>query len=101
MSDRLALIIANSEFDDPKLSRLVTPSHDAEALAQVLSDPAIGGFDVTLRVNETMPVVRREIARLYQRRKKGDLLLWDQRRLRRPVPGSQGHRNRYYRRDGD
>lgn len=33
MSDRLALIIANSKFDDPKLSRLVAPSHDAKALA--------------------------------------------------------------------
>jgi len=75
MSDRLALIIANSEYDDPKLAQLVTPSRDAEALAEVLSDPAIGGFDVTLLVNETMPVVRRGIARLYRRKKKGDLLL--------------------------
>ena len=75
MSDRLALIIANSEFDDPKLAQLVTPSHDAEALAEVLRDPAIGGFEVTLLVDETEPVVRRKIARLYHRRKRGDLLL--------------------------
>jgi uncharacterized caspase-like protein len=75
MSDRLALIIANSEFDDPKLSRLRTPSRDAEALAQVLSDPAIGGFEVSLLVDEREPVVRRRIARLYYRRKRGDLLL--------------------------
>ena len=26
MPDRLALIIANSEFDDPKIARLVTPA---------------------------------------------------------------------------
>ncbi|MFB0534923.1 MAG: SUMF1/EgtB/PvdO family nonheme iron enzyme [Anaerolineae bacterium] len=75
MSDRLALIIANSEFDDPKLSRLVTPSHDAEALAEVLGDPAIGDFDVTLCPNKTRQAVDLEVARLYQRRKKGDLLL--------------------------
>jgi formylglycine-generating enzyme required for sulfatase activity/uncharacterized caspase-like protein len=76
MSDRLALIIANSEFDDPKLSRLKTPGRDAEALAQVLEDPAIGGFnEVMLLVDETEPVVRRRIARLYHRRKRGDLLL--------------------------
>jgi formylglycine-generating enzyme required for sulfatase activity len=75
MSDRLALIIANSEFDDPKLSRLVAPSHDAESLAEVLRDPAIGGFDVTLLVDEREPVVRRRVARLYHRRKRGDLLL--------------------------
>ena len=75
MSDRLALIIANSEFDDPKLTRLVTPGRDAEALAAVLHDPAIGDFNVTLRINESAQVVRREIEHLYQRRKKGDLLL--------------------------
>jgi formylglycine-generating enzyme required for sulfatase activity len=75
MSDRLALIIANSEFDDPKLARLATPGRDAEALAQVLGDPAIGGFEVTLLVDKTERVLRREVARLYQRRKKGDLLL--------------------------
>jgi len=75
MSDRLALIIANSEFDDPKLARLATPSHDAEALAYVLSDPAIGGFEVTPLVDEPLRVVRRRIARLYQRSKRGDLIL--------------------------
>ena len=76
MSDRLlALIIANNEYDDPKLARLVTPSRDAEALAEVLRDPAIGGFEVTTLVNETEQVVRREIARLYQQKKRGDLLL--------------------------
>jgi len=75
MSDRLALIIANSEFDDPKLARLATPGRDAEALAEVLGDPAIGGFEVTLLVDKTVQALRKEIARLYQRRKKGDLLL--------------------------
>ncbi|MFQ6102409.1 MAG: SUMF1/EgtB/PvdO family nonheme iron enzyme [Anaerolineae bacterium] len=75
MSDRLALIIANSEFDDPKLSRLKTPGRDAEALAEVLSDPAIGGFEVTPLVDETEPVLRRKIAHLYHRRRRGDLLL--------------------------
>ncbi len=76
MSDRLlALIIANNEYDDPKLARLVTPSRDAEALAEVLRDPVIGGFEVTTLVNETEQVVRREIARLYQQKKRGDLLL--------------------------
>jgi len=75
MSDRLALIIANSEFDDPNIARLVTPSRDAEALAKVLSDPAIGGFDVTLLANRTLREVRAQIGRLYRRRKKDDLLL--------------------------
>jgi formylglycine-generating enzyme required for sulfatase activity len=75
MPDRLALIIANNEFDDPKISRLKTPGRDAEALADVLCDPVIGGFEVTLLVDETERIVRRAIARLYQRRKRRDLLL--------------------------
>jgi len=75
MSDRLALIIANGEFDDPKLTRLATPVRDAEALAQLLSDPSIGGFQVALLVNKTLGDVRRGIARLYRRRKRSDLLL--------------------------
>ncbi|MDY6877563.1 MAG: caspase family protein [Chloroflexota bacterium] len=75
MSDRLALIIANSKYNDPKLARLVTPSRDAAALAKVLRDPAIGGFEVIILVNKTVQVVRQEIARLYQRKKKDDLLL--------------------------
>jgi hypothetical protein len=75
MSDRLALVIANSEYDDPKLSRLRTPSRDAEALAKVLRDPAIGGLEVTLLVNQAQRVVLEAIARLYQYKRKGDLLL--------------------------
>jgi formylglycine-generating enzyme required for sulfatase activity len=75
MSDRLALIIANSEFNDPKLALLATPSRDAEALAQVLRDPAIGNFDVTLLVNKTLMEVRRKIARVYQCKRKDDLVL--------------------------
>ncbi|MFX1355503.1 MAG: caspase domain-containing protein, partial [Promethearchaeota archaeon] len=75
MSDRLALIIATGEYDDPNLTELETPSHDAEALAEVLRDPAIGGFEVTPLVNETQRIVLEAIAHLYQRRKRGDLLL--------------------------
>jgi hypothetical protein len=55
MSDRLALIIAHSEFDDPNLSRLSTPGRDAKALAEVLGDPAAGGFEVELLVDEMDP----------------------------------------------
>ena len=75
MSDRLALIIANGEFDDPRLTRLATPTRDAEALAQLLSDPAIGGFQVALLVDKTLGDVRRGIAHLYRHKKRGDLLL--------------------------
>jgi hypothetical protein len=75
MTSRLALIIANSDFDDPKLCRLHKPIQDAEALAEVLDDPDIGDFNVTLLINEPEPVMRRKIAQLYSRQKRSDLLL--------------------------
>jgi uncharacterized caspase-like protein len=75
MPDRLALIIANGDFDDPKLGRLDTPTRDAEALALVLEDPEIGDFEVTLLVDQPVDLVRRRIGRFYARRKRDDLLL--------------------------
>jgi hypothetical protein len=75
MADRLALIIANGDFDDPKLSRLRTPTRDAEALAEVLSDPKIGDFDVTLLIDEVDGLVRRRIGWLYDQRSGSDLVL--------------------------
>jgi hypothetical protein len=47
-----ALIIANWQYEDPLLRGLVSPSRDAEALAGVLSDADIGGFDVRVFTNE-------------------------------------------------
>ncbi len=44
---RAALIIATSAYDDPALARLRAPAQDAVALAGVLGDPRVGGFDVT------------------------------------------------------
>src|SRR5436190_18104808 len=41
---RSALVVANARYDDPALAQLRSPGADAEALARVLGDPAIGGF---------------------------------------------------------
>ena len=49
---RFALIVASYEFQDPDLGQLVAPTRDAEALAWVLSDPAIGAFEVQTLLNE-------------------------------------------------
>ena len=54
MSRRLALLIANSEYQDQQLKRLRTPTADAERLAQVLKDPAIGDFEVSLLLNAAL-----------------------------------------------
>jgi len=54
---RSALIVASNEYQDPGLSELRAPAVDADALAAVLSDPEIGGFDV--RTLLSGPTVRR------------------------------------------
>ncbi len=75
MPERFALIIANSQFSDPKLARLVAPNKDAEMLKRVLEDPKIGRFHVTLLVDAPYTEIRREIARLYEGKTRSDLLL--------------------------
>jgi hypothetical protein len=43
---RHALIVANYDYQDPGLRQLRAPAHDAEQLARVPRDPAIGAFTV-------------------------------------------------------
>jgi hypothetical protein len=71
---RYALIVANSGYDDAKLSRLRSPATDASELARVLHDPEIGAFDVELSVDEAEHVLRRRIGRFFADRKRDDLL---------------------------
>lgn len=52
MSKRVALLVATYEHQDPGLRELTAPAADAEALAAVLRDAEIAGFDVTVLVNE-------------------------------------------------
>ena len=75
MAGRYALIVANGAYRDPKLSRLRTPTTDAERLAGVLRDPRIGDFDVELSVDEPEHVLRRKIASFFAERQRDDLLL--------------------------
>ncbi|QQM46361.1 caspase, EACC1-associated type [Streptomyces liliifuscus] len=44
--ERQALIVVTSAYDDPGLGALRAPTDDAEALAEVLGDPDVGGFEV-------------------------------------------------------
>jgi hypothetical protein len=74
-SRRLALVIASSQFHDPTLQQLQAPGQDAAALAQVLSDPAIGGFEVQELIDRPSHDVRLEIARFFADRKRDDLVL--------------------------
>jgi hypothetical protein len=72
---RTALIVASDHYEDPKLGQLRAPVHDAEALARVLRDPAIGEFDVRVLSNAPWHVVRVEVGDFFADRRRNDLLL--------------------------
>ena len=75
MGRRLALLIATYEYEDAGLRRLTSPAHDAEALAAVLEDPDIAGFDVTTLINEPHHRVGAAIGDFYRDRRRDDLTL--------------------------
>ena len=70
-----ALIVANWKYDDADLRQLVAPANDAEALARVLRDPAICGFEVTTLLNRPSYEACEQIERFFLNRKRDDLLL--------------------------
>ena len=74
---RFALIVANSEYEDTELRRLTAPDNDAASLARVLGDPALGGFQVQMLVNETSGTVSQAIEEFFtvEERTPDDLLL--------------------------
>jgi hypothetical protein len=74
-SRRSALIVASDRYQDAGLRKLRAPTRDAEALARVLGEPAIGNFDVKVVANAQEHVLRREIATFFADRGRDDLLL--------------------------
>ena len=72
---RSALVVATYAYDDVGLTRLKAPARDAEALSEVLADPAIGGFEVRTVVNQPSHVVNLEVARFFANRQPDELLL--------------------------
>jgi Caspase domain len=75
VASRSALIVANGEYRSAKLRRLRAPARDADALARVLQDPAIGDFHVELVRDQPEHVLRRRVARFFADRRRDDLLL--------------------------
>ena len=76
MSQRLALIIGNSAYQDSTLSRLLTPDADVGALGEILLDQELGGFDdVNVIVNMSSHIIRREIAAFFSKKTREDLLV--------------------------
>jgi len=72
---RVALVIANDQYDDPGLRSLVAPAQDAAALAEVLADPSVGGFEVRVLRNESAQEIRFAIEDFFADRAPEDLLL--------------------------
>ena len=75
MPRRLALLIATNSYEDPGLRRLTSPAADVEALAAVLGDPAVAGFEVTTLVDEPHHRVGAAIGDLLRDRRRNDLTL--------------------------
>ena len=72
---RSALIVACDGYADAGLGRLRAPASDARALAGVLENPAIGGFDVRTLLNAPAYEVALAIEEFFADRVADDLLL--------------------------
>jgi len=75
MSSRYALIVATDQYSEPGLRELAAPARDAEALAAVLADPAVGDFDVQVLSNQTAQDVRMAVEDFFADRSRSDTLL--------------------------
>jgi uncharacterized caspase-like protein len=72
---RSALIVASDDYTDPGLRRLRAPASDAHALAAVLQDPEIGGFQVRTLLNQPAHEVNEAVEEFFADRRPDDLLL--------------------------
>jgi hypothetical protein len=72
---RSALIVASDDYTDPGLRQLRAPASDAQALAGVLRDPEIGGFEVRTLLNEPAHEVTLAVEEFFADRRPDDLLL--------------------------
>jgi formylglycine-generating enzyme required for sulfatase activity len=73
---KCALLIGNSNYRDRRLAKLSAPAVDIAALADVLRDPAIGGFDdVQTVIDGGLAEVQPRIGALFVNRHRDDLVL--------------------------
>src|SRR5688500_15238233 len=76
MSKKFALIIANTEYNDPGLAQLTAPGKDAQDFERVLKDQEICAFDdVKILMNELGHIIREEIEEFFNQKKPEDLLV--------------------------
>jgi formylglycine-generating enzyme required for sulfatase activity len=73
---KFALLIGNTQFNDPLLKKLKAPSADVKAFESVLNDSAIGDFDeVTLLLDRSWSELKTAIASFFTNKESEDLLL--------------------------
>ena len=72
---RSALIIASDQYTDQGLRKLWAPASDARALAAVLRDPGVGGFEVRTLLNEPAHVINLAVEEFFADRRADNLLL--------------------------
>ena len=72
---RAALVIATTRYADPQLGQLRAPTRDAAELEAVLSDASVGGFAVTMVVDQEEAKVRRDVARFLSGRDTDELVV--------------------------
>lgn len=75
MGDRHALIIATGDYDDIELRKLKAPAKDAESLVTVLSDEAIGDFEVRRVIDRAAHEISLELETFFADRRLDDLLV--------------------------
>jgi hypothetical protein len=73
--ERRAMLIATDAYTDPGLSELRAPTGDVRALAEVLADKLIGGFDVEQLINRTTDEVKQEVEGFFDEARLEDVLL--------------------------
>ena len=72
---RLALVVAVDRYDNPALRQLAAPAADAQALAEALGDPDVGGFRVEVLHNPTSWAAYQQVEGLLADRRSSDLVL--------------------------
>lgn len=72
---RIAILVATDVYSDSTFQQLAAPGADARALADVLRDPAIGGYEVIVLVNAPAAHVARQIELAFTQARKNDVVL--------------------------
>ncbi|WP_112138590.1 chaperonin GroEL [Glycomyces dulcitolivorans] len=75
MGTRRALLVATGSYEDDRWNPLEAPRLDAEALAGVLGDPGVGGYEVTRVVDQPAHMTQRAIHRFLAGAGRDDELL--------------------------